>query len=119
MNTTHALFTLEQAAAWIPGARCIGHTATAVTRVHTDTRTLQAGDLFVALRGDRFDGNDLIPDALARGAAAVLAHHGRIPAGVSGIEVDDTRTAPLAQAVHSSAGSPRATIRSPSLYRLT
>ncbi len=88
-----ALFTLDQAAAWIARARCIGNGATAVTRVHTDTRTLQTGDLFVALRGERFDGNDLIADALARGAAAVLAHRGRIPAGASGLEVDDTRLA--------------------------
>ncbi len=94
MNSPKAsLFTLDQAVAWIPGARCTGSSATAVARVHTDTRTLQAGDLFVALRGERFDGNDLIADALARGAAAVLAHRGRIPAGASGLEVDDTRLA--------------------------
>ena len=93
MNATNPLFTLEQATAWIPGAHGVGHTDTEVTRVHTDTRTLQPGDLFVALRGERFDGNDLIADAMARGAAAVLAHQGRIPAGVSGIEVDDTRLA--------------------------
>jgi UDP-N-acetylmuramoyl-tripeptide--D-alanyl-D-alanine ligase len=99
MNAINPLFTLEQATAWVPGARDIGHTDTAVTRVHTDTRTLQPGDLFVALRGERFDGNDLIADAMARGAAAVLAHPGRIPAGVSGIEVDDTRLA-LGQLAH-------------------
>ena len=99
MNATNPLFTLEQATAWIPGAQGVGHTDTEVARVHTDTRTLQPGDLFVALRGERFDGNDLIADAMARGAAAVLAHHGRIPAGVSGIEVDDTRLA-LGQLAH-------------------
>ncbi len=88
-----ALLTLDMAATCIPGARCIGSGATAITRVHTDTRTLQPGDLFVALRGERFDGNDLIADALARGAAAVLAHRGRLPAGASGLEVDDTRIA--------------------------
>jgi len=99
MNATNPLFTLEQATAWVPGAHGVGHTDTEVTRVHTDTRTLQPGDLFVALRGERFDGNDLIADAMARGAAAVLAHQGRIPAGVSGIEVDDTRLA-LGQLAH-------------------
>ncbi len=98
-TAVNPLFTLEQAAGWLAGARCIGHAATAITRVHTDTRTLQSGDLFVALRGERFDGNDLIADAMARGAAAVLAHRGRIPAGVSGIEVDDTRLA-LGQLAH-------------------
>ena len=49
------MFTLQQALAWIDGARLGGEGATPVARVHTDTRTLQAGDLFVALRGERFD----------------------------------------------------------------
>ncbi|MEY4711538.1 MAG: UDP-N-acetylmuramoyl-tripeptide--D-alanyl-D-alanine ligase [Pseudomonadota bacterium] len=92
-GSTTFLFTLDQAAGWIPGARRTGSGAAAIARVHTDTRTLQPGDLFVALRGERFDGNDLIADALARGAAAVVAHRGRIPAGASGLEVDDTRIA--------------------------
>ena len=87
------MFTLQQAQPWIPGAALKGEGATPVARVHTDTRTLQPGDLFVALRGERFDGNDMIADAMARGAAAVLAHRDRLPAGVAGLEVDDTRLA--------------------------
>ncbi|MEY2618082.1 MAG: UDP-N-acetylmuramoyl-tripeptide--D-alanyl-D-alanine ligase [Pseudomonadota bacterium] len=104
----NALFTLKEALAWIPNARASGHVDTPITRVHTDTRTLQPGDLFVALRGERFDANDLIADALARGAAAVLAHRGRIPAGASGLEVDDTRIAlgQLAQGRRQSFGLP-------------
>jgi UDP-N-acetylmuramyl pentapeptide synthase len=42
------------------------------TRVHTDTRTLQAGDLFVALKGDNFDANDFLADAKAKGAKAAV-----------------------------------------------
>ena len=87
------MFTLQQALPWIPGAALKGEGPTPVARVHTDTRTLQPGDLFVALRGERFDGNDMIADAVARGAAAVLAHRGRLPAGVPGLEADDTRLA--------------------------
>ncbi len=41
-------------------------------RVTTDSRDLHAGDLFVALKGERFDGHDFVPAALARGAAAAL-----------------------------------------------
>ncbi|MEJ7928377.1 UDP-N-acetylmuramoyl-tripeptide--D-alanyl-D-alanine ligase [Ramlibacter sp. AN1015] len=85
--------TLQQALGWIDGGRLVGNAATTIARVHTDTRSLQAGDLFVALRGERFDANDMLADAAARGATAVLAHRGRIPPGVSGIEVDDTRLA--------------------------
>ena len=75
------MFTLQQALGWLDGARLVGDGATAITRVHTDTRSLQPGDLFVALRGERFDANDMLGEALAAGAAAVLAHAGRIPAG--------------------------------------
>ncbi len=87
------MFTLAEALAWLPGGRLVGDPATAVAHVHTDTRSLQPGDLFVALKGERFDANAFIADALSQGAAATLAHHGSIPAGASGIEVDDTRLA--------------------------
>ncbi|MCK4871877.1 MAG: UDP-N-acetylmuramoyl-tripeptide--D-alanyl-D-alanine ligase [Phycisphaerales bacterium] len=40
--------------------------------VSTDTRTLQPGDVFIALRGERFDGNRFIDEAIRKGAAAVI-----------------------------------------------
>jgi UDP-N-acetylmuramoyl-tripeptide--D-alanyl-D-alanine ligase len=43
-----------------------------VVRVGTDTRDLRAGDLFVALSGDRFDGHDFVPEAIRRGAVAAV-----------------------------------------------
>lgn len=84
------MFTLQQALAWLPGARLVGDGTLAPLRVHSDTRTLQPGDLFVALKGERFDANEFLAQAQAQGAVACLAHRGRIPAGFSGIEVDDT-----------------------------
>jgi UDP-N-acetylmuramoyl-tripeptide--D-alanyl-D-alanine ligase len=88
-----AMFTLAQALPWLPGGALQGDGGVAVQRVHTDTRTLQPGDLFVALRGDRFDGNDLLLEAKAKGAVAAIAHRGRLPVGLPGIEVADSKLA--------------------------
>ncbi len=41
-------------------------------RICTDSRTLQPGDLFVALRGDNFDGHAFVPEAMERGAVGAL-----------------------------------------------
>lgn len=50
--------------------------------VSTDTRTLQAGDLFVALRGERFDAHDHLADAVARGARALVVADAERAAGL-------------------------------------
>lgn len=86
------MFNLKQAADWI-GGRLVGDGSVQVRRVHSDTRTLEAGDLFVALKGERFDANDFIADARAKGAVAAIAQPGRLPAGMPGIEVPDSKLA--------------------------
>ena len=95
-----AMMTLAQVAAWLDGAHLVGPADLSVQRVHTDTRTIEAGDLFVALQGERFDANAFLHDAQAQGAAAVLCHAGlessAYPAGLPRIEVVDTKQA-LAQ----------------------
>ncbi|MDP2838658.1 MAG: Mur ligase domain-containing protein, partial [Syntrophales bacterium] len=40
--------------------------------ISTDTRTLAAGDLFIALAGENFDGHDCLTKAAERGAAGLL-----------------------------------------------
>jgi UDP-N-acetylmuramoyl-tripeptide--D-alanyl-D-alanine ligase len=84
---------LAQALQWIPGGRLVGDGSVAIARVHSDTRTLQPGDLFVALKGERFDANDFLAEAKGRGAVAAIAHRGRLPKDLPGIEVDDTKLA--------------------------
>ncbi len=65
--------------------------------VSTDTRTLQRGDVFVALRGERYDGHDYLETALAAGAAAlIVSEEGRVPAGAAALAVADTTRAYLA-----------------------
>ncbi|WP_349742669.1 UDP-N-acetylmuramoyl-tripeptide--D-alanyl-D-alanine ligase [Roseateles cavernae] len=92
-----ALMTLAQAhhllQAALPQARLIGDGQIEIARVHSDTRTLRAGDLFVALRGERFDAHDFLPQAAASGAVAVIAERGVAEACLSGIEVPDAKQA--------------------------
>ena len=47
-----------------------------IVGVSIDSRTLHAGDLFVALRGERFDGHDYVAQALAAGACGVVVEEG-------------------------------------------
>lgn len=62
--------------------------------VSTDSRAIHAGDLFVALRGERFDGHDFAADCLQRGAVAAMGDE-RWAAGQAGplLSVADTRLA--------------------------
>lgn len=70
------MMTLAQALHLIPGATLVGSGDVHFERVHSDTRTLQPGDLFVALRGERFDAHAFFSDAQRNGAVAALAEHG-------------------------------------------
>ena len=62
------------------------------TGVSIDTRTLQPGDLFVALRGEAGDGHGFVADALARGAAGAMVHQD-VPVSGPLLRVDDTLAA--------------------------
>ena len=53
--------------------RPVGADAIAISTVVVDSRQAQPGSLFVALQGETRDGHDFIPDALARGATAIIA----------------------------------------------
>jgi murE/murF fusion protein len=97
------LFSLGELHAWVGGRMLIqaegpaqsqGHTqqvqSAPISRVCTDTRSLQPGDLFVALRGERFDAHNFLPQAAAAGAVAVLAERGVAACGLPGVEVRDS-----------------------------
>lgn len=86
---------LDQLAALLPGSRLVGEGATPLARVHSDTRSLQAGDFFVALRGERFDAHDFLPQAHAAGALAALVDDADrlAAAGLPGLVVADSRRA--------------------------
>ena len=82
--------TLAQIHQWLPGSRLIGDGNLTVARVHTDSRSVHADDLFIALAGDTFDAHQFLPNLPALGVKAAIARQGLVSAGLSGIEVDDT-----------------------------
>lgn len=92
------MFTTEEAAQ-ITGGTLFGDNVT-VSAVSTDTRTIKSGDLFIAIRGESFDGNEFIAAAAEKGASAAISDRaaGSVKADIPVIYVKDTRTAQLALA---------------------
>ncbi|OIP23483.1 MAG: hypothetical protein AUK52_04405 [Comamonadaceae bacterium CG2_30_60_41] len=99
-----SMMTLAQAAQWLAAAQPVSGVdaaQVAIARVHTDSRTVAPGDLFVALRGERFDANDFLADAKAKGAVAAVCQGDNAAvqlarAALPGLVVADTKLA-LAQ----------------------
>ena len=83
----------------VTGGKLLGGSVT-VTGVSTDTRTIAPGMLFVAIRGESFDGNDYIGAAAEKGAAAAISDRSSGADGYSipVILVEDSRAAQLALA---------------------
>ena len=86
------MMTLSEAAK-ATGGRTSGN-GTRFSGVSTDSRAIQAGELFVALRGERFDGHDFLVAVHERGAAGAIVdrrYQGQYPLPV--IIVEDTKLA--------------------------
>jgi UDP-N-acetylmuramoyl-tripeptide--D-alanyl-D-alanine ligase len=77
-------------------ARACGGTLQGADRaykgVSSDTRSLAQGDLFIALRGPRYNGNEFVSGALTAGAAGALVDAAQ-PAAIAQIVVPDTQVA--------------------------
>jgi UDP-N-acetylmuramoyl-tripeptide--D-alanyl-D-alanine ligase len=66
------------------------------SRVWTDSRTLQAGDIFVCLKGEKFDAHDFIPEALKKGIKGFLisdSYKGTFPDDIFVLKVPDVLNA--------------------------
>jgi len=72
------------------GAQLVGADAQ-ITGVSTDSRAVAPGDLFVAIRGENFDGHKFAEAAVARGAAAALTSTEITGLPIPQLVVDDTR----------------------------
>jgi UDP-N-acetylmuramoyl-tripeptide--D-alanyl-D-alanine ligase len=87
-----ARFTVEEALV-ATGGRLVQRGSAAVG-VSTDSRSVGAGEAFVALVGERFDGHEHAGAAIARGATMIVASRAlAAPAGVTVVVVDDTTRA--------------------------
>ena len=71
---------LRLTARWVAGAMgaalVAGDPSQEFHGVSIDTRTLAAGDLFIAIRGERFDGAEFAEAAIGKGAAGVVVPRG-------------------------------------------
>jgi UDP-N-acetylmuramoyl-tripeptide--D-alanyl-D-alanine ligase len=92
-----AMTTLAQVNAMLPGSTLLNVTAEAaktlmLSRVGTDSRQIDAGELFVALSGERFDAHDFLADVAKNGAgAALVSKKEKCPANLPAICIEDTR----------------------------
>ncbi len=83
---------LKYVVAACAGGQLNGPPELLVSRVCSDSRQAQPGDLFFALAGERFDGHDFLGEVAGKGVAAVVAARGKIPPDLrcAVIAVDDT-----------------------------
>src|SRR5207244_251623 len=67
-----------------------------IRQISTDSRSVVRGDLFVALRGDRYDGHEFVPAVLAQGAVGAIVHDEyRLPPSSGAVRWIDGRPAPF------------------------
>jgi UDP-N-acetylmuramoyl-tripeptide--D-alanyl-D-alanine ligase len=86
------MMSVRDAAAMVQGTACGGNPV--FTGVSTDTRTVRAGELFVALRGERFNGHDFLGQAKKAGAvAAMIDRKFTTEPPLPVVVVDDTKLA--------------------------
>jgi UDP-N-acetylmuramoyl-tripeptide--D-alanyl-D-alanine ligase len=83
---------LSQVAQWTGGRLLAGGAGAKITSICTDSRSLRAGDLFVAMRGENFDGHTFVPEAAKLGGIGAVVEKVPIdlPSSFGIIEVLDT-----------------------------
>ena len=72
------------------GGTLYGDETAVATRMVRDNREIQEGDAFFAIRGERFDGNDFMEDALQKGASVCVGQRIFEPACGAVIQTEDT-----------------------------
>ena len=87
------LMTLAQVQQLLPTAKLVNsvNESVGIQRIISDSRQVQAGDLFIALKGEKFDAHDFLKDIQAKGAvAALVSSTDQLPHTLPGICVANT-----------------------------
>lgn len=91
------MFTVKDILISTKGKLLSGKEKDMLTGLSTDTRRLKAGELFLAIKGERFDGHNFILDAVSKGAGGVLIQEGcitnsnfKLPPDVSFVSVENS-----------------------------
>ncbi|MGE5208370.1 MAG: UDP-N-acetylmuramoyl-tripeptide--D-alanyl-D-alanine ligase [Alphaproteobacteria bacterium] len=85
--------TLSQIAQFAGASLSSGDGRVVIDKIGTDSRTIRPGELFVALRGENFDGHDFVESVATSGAASALVDHGwngNVPDNFALIRATDT-----------------------------
>jgi UDP-N-acetylmuramyl pentapeptide synthase len=72
MSKDQELWTLDAVLEATGGQLLVQGGEQSFSKISTDSRTLDRGDLFVALKGEQFDGHQFLEQAVSRGAAGVV-----------------------------------------------
>lgn len=83
------MLTLRQVAQFCDGSVLPEYADVEITGVSIDSRSIQPGELFIAIQGDNFDGHNFIRSALEKGASGIMAHK-QMSSDVPAIFVDNT-----------------------------
>ena len=87
------MMTLNEIMSCVEKGLMFGDGETEVLGVSTDSRSIVAGDLFVALKGENFDGNQYLDTAKRAGAVAAISNVNLAEYNLAGIQVSDTKIA--------------------------
>jgi UDP-N-acetylmuramoyl-tripeptide--D-alanyl-D-alanine ligase len=87
--------TLEKMSKMVPSSRLLNVSSEMMSKpidvVSTDSRKIQSGDFFIAIVGEKFDGNQFLKDVFKKGALAVLASKEEyVPNNYPALLVEDT-----------------------------
>ncbi len=89
-------FCVEDALRWTKGTLVDGDGAVTLSGVSIDSRSVERGEIFLAITGPSHDGHDFLENALDRGAAALIIESGRVlpdARAVPVLAVEDTTRA--------------------------